>query len=100
MQMINPGVLIDMPADAAPMIRMAPGAILFVLAATAMSAMMGTLAPATRTARVEAGYRRTPFGHVIHAIVGNQVMPLVSIGAVIGFVIWTFAYFGENNNGV
>ncbi len=100
MQMINPGVLIDMPADAAPMIRMAPGAILFVLAATAMSAMMGTLAPATRTARVEAGYRRTPFGHVIHAIVGNPVMPLVSIGAVIGFVIWTFAYFGENNNGV
>ena len=100
MQMINPCVLIDMPADAAPMIRMAPGAILFVLAACAMSAMMGTVMPAARNARVEAGYRRTPFGHVIHAIVGNPVMPLVSIGAVVGFVIWTFAYFGENNNGV
>ena len=100
MQMINHGVLIDMPADSAPMIRMAPGAILFVLAACAMSAMMGTVMPAARNARVEAGYRRTPFGHVIHAIVGNPVMPLVSIGAVVGFVIWTFAYFGENNNGV
>jgi multidrug efflux pump len=100
MQMINPGVLFAMPADAAPMIRMAPGAILFVLAATAMSAMMGTITPPPRSARVEAGYRRTPFGHLIHAIVGNPVMPLVTIGVVVGFVIWTFSYFGENNNGV
>ncbi|MBF9047376.1 AcrB/AcrD/AcrF family protein [Rhodobacterales bacterium LSUCC0031] len=100
MQMINPGVLIEMPADAASMIRMAPGAILFALAASAMSVMMGTVTRPAQQARVEAGYRRTAFGHVIHAIVGNPVMPIVAIAAVIGFVIWTFAYFGENNNGV
>ena len=50
--------------------------------------------------RVDGRYRRSAFGHFIHFIAGNPVMPLVSVGAVIFFVIATFTYFGANNNGV
>ncbi len=100
LQTINPGVLIAVPADAAPILRMAPGAILFVLASVGMSVLLGSVLIERPKARVEAGYRRTPFGWVIHAIVGNPVMPVVMIGAVTAFVIATFTYFGANNNGV
>ncbi len=99
MQTINPGVLIAMPADASPMLRMAPGALIFV-AASVMSVLLGSVQIARKPRPVQAGYRRTPFGWVIHAIVGNPVMPVVTIVAVIAFVMATFSYFGENNNGV
>ena len=48
---------------------------------------------------IDAGYRRSPFGRVIHALVGNPVMPLVAIGSVIFVVISVFLYYGQNNNG-
>ncbi len=53
-----------------------------------------------RPRRINAGYRRTPFGWFIHAIVANPVMPVVTIGTVVAFVTATFIYFGQNNNGV
>ncbi len=100
LQTINPGVLMDMPADAAPLVRMAPGALLFVVASVLMSVLLGSVQIHRKPKEVRAGYRRTPFGWVIHAIVGNPVMPVVMIGAVAGFVVSVFLYFGENNNGV
>lgn len=100
LQMINPGVLIDMPTDLAPWLRMAPGALLFVLASVAMSVLLASVMPERRAARVEPVYRRSLFGRFMHLIVGNPVMPVVTIGAVIGFVMAVFAYFGANNNGV
>jgi multidrug efflux pump len=100
MQMIRPGVLLPVPADASPMVQMAPGAVLFVIAAIAMSMLIGSIKIERPARRVEAGYRRTPFGWFIHAIVGNPVMPLVMIGVVGAFVVSVFMYFGENNNGV
>lgn len=100
LQTINPGVLVTVAEDAPAMIRMAPGVILFVIASAMMSVMLGSVQIARRAKPVEAGYRRTPFGWVIHSIVGNPVMPVVTIVAVIGFVMATFSYFGANNNGV
>ncbi|MDG3042747.1 efflux RND transporter permease subunit [Roseicyclus marinus] len=100
LQTINPGVLVDVAPDAPALVRMAPGVILFVLASAGMSVMLGSVQVARRAKPVEAGYRRTPFGWTIHAIVGNPVMPVVTIVTVIGFVMATFSYFGANNNGV
>ncbi|MDG4648777.1 efflux RND transporter permease subunit [Roseibacterium sp. SDUM158017] len=101
MQTINPGVLFPAPPQGTPaLLAMAPGAILFVVASALMSVILGTLRFARAERRVQAGYRRSAFGWVIHAIVGNPVMPLVVIGAVAAFVVSVFMYFGENNNGV
>jgi multidrug efflux pump len=100
LQVINPGVLIPVAPDAAPMIAMLPGAALFVLASVLMSVMLGSVTIERKAKRVKAGYKRTPFGWFIHALTGNPVMPLVSIAAVGAFVVGVFMFFGENNNGV
>ncbi len=100
LQTINPGILIAMPEDAAPMVRMAPGVALFVLGSVGMSVLLGTVIPERAPRRVDAGYRRTIFGQVVHMIVGNPVMPVVTIAAVIGFVVGVFVYFGEHSKGV
>jgi multidrug efflux pump len=100
LQTINPGILISVPEDAPAMLRMAPGVALFVLGSVAMSVLLGSVMPKPRTRRIEAGYRRTLFGKFIHLVVGNPVMPVVTIAAVIGFVVGVFVYFGQNNNGV
>ena len=44
--------------------------------------------------KINAGYRRTPFGHFIKFIAGNPVMPVVTIAAVVFFVMSVFSYFG------
>jgi multidrug efflux pump len=101
MQTINPGVLFPAPPPGTPpLLAMAPGAALFVAGSAMMSVVLGTLRFGRGPGKVRAGYRRSPFGWFIHAIVGNPVMPLVSIAAVAAFVVGVFMYFGENNNGV
>ncbi|MEM8576050.1 MAG: efflux RND transporter permease subunit, partial [Pseudomonadota bacterium] len=50
--------------------------------------------------RVDAGYRRTPFGHFINAIAANPVMPLVAFCAIFVFVGSTMLYYAGNNRGV
>ncbi|AEI94896.1 efflux RND transporter permease subunit [Roseobacter litoralis] len=50
--------------------------------------------------QITAGYRRSGFGHVMAAIVGNPAMPLVMAGAVFVFVGTVLIYFTNNNNGV
>ncbi|RYG89818.1 efflux RND transporter permease subunit [Loktanella sp. IMCC34160] len=77
-----------------------PGMALFVLGAIMLSITVGSIRLNRQQKRIKAGYRRSPFGWVIHAIAGNPVMPLVSIGAIIFLVISVFTYFGANNNGV
>ncbi|MFK7881350.1 efflux RND transporter permease subunit [Roseobacter sp.] len=49
---------------------------------------------------VRSGYQRSPFGHVIAAIAGNPVMPLVVAGTVFIFVGTVLMFFTNNNNGV
>ncbi|MEM6595532.1 MAG: efflux RND transporter permease subunit [Pseudomonadota bacterium] len=49
---------------------------------------------------VSSGYRRTAFGHFIHAITGNPVMPLVACCAIFVIVGTTMMFYAGNNRGV
>jgi multidrug efflux pump len=93
MQTLNPDYL-------APGLGAMIGAGLFVAGCFAVTVTMDAVQRQRQPRTVTAGYRRTPFGLFIKAIVANPVMPLVTIGAVVFFVVSVFGYFGQNNNGV
>ncbi len=66
-------------------------------------AAIGRVAGLRRAAVEEpprAGYRRTPFGHLVRFLTGNPIMPFVSIAAAVFAVMSAFSYYGENNKGV
>ena len=95
MQIINPKYLVGTGIAA-----LIPGVVLFLISAFCASITLNA-AKITRPAKkVKSGYRRTLFGQFIELIVGNPVMPLVSIASVTAAVISVFSYFVENNNGV
>ncbi len=100
MQVLNPGYLFGGTPPLSGFAAILPGAVLFLGGAVAASVVMGAATPLPREAAIETGRRRRFFGYVIKFIAGNPIMPLVSIGAVIGFVMATFQTFGANNNGV
>jgi len=72
---------------------------LFLIAAVLASVTVNAARFEHRAKRVRAGYRRSLFGWLIRFITGNPVMPIVTIAAVIGFVMVVFGMFAENNNG-
>jgi multidrug efflux pump len=76
------------------------GPIGFVLAAVLASVVLGAAKFERPSSRIKTEGGRTPFGHFIAFITGNPIMPIVTIGLVIFFVMQVFSYFGENNNGV
>ena len=78
---------------------MLPGMLIFTAASIAVSITVGAVTPEHRPTRVRAGYRRSPFGHVIGFIAGNPIMPVVTIAGVLGFVVITFMTFAQNNLG-
>ncbi|MEM8803530.1 MAG: efflux RND transporter permease subunit, partial [Pseudomonadota bacterium] len=96
MQTLNPAYLTG-GAEPLPIFI---GPVLFVLSAMITSVVFGAAKIERRANKVETQGRRTLFGHFIAFIAGNPVMPIVSIAAVIFFVMSVFQYFGENNNGV
>ncbi|WP_422049683.1 efflux RND transporter permease subunit [Shimia sp.] len=98
MQMLNPGYL--MPADSSGMAPLLVGGVLFVVSAFAASITLSAAELQFKRRSVKSGYRLNPFGHLIRFIVGNPIMPIVSIIAVIFTVVSVITYFGENNNGV
>lgn len=100
MQVLNPGYLFGGEPIAEGIGGLLPGAVLFVGGAIFASVIMGAAAPLPREDKISSGRKRTAFGRFIKVIAGNPVMPLVSIAAVVGFVMFTFTYFGQNNNGV
>ncbi|MEL7012019.1 MAG: efflux RND transporter permease subunit, partial [Pseudomonadota bacterium] len=51
-------------------------------------------------APVSGGYRRTAFGHLIHTIAGNPVMPLVACCTIFVLVGSTMMFYLGNNRGV
>ena len=77
---LNPGQLGLAPGT------VVPGLVLFVLGALAGSV---TLEAARRPSRprLTAGHRRSVIGHFASFMVGNPVMPVVTIAAVVGFMI-------------
>ncbi|MGB7318321.1 MAG: efflux RND transporter permease subunit, partial [Planktotalea sp.] len=100
MQILNPGYLFGGTPIASGLVGALPGIALFLFGAFAASVTLGAARIERRVNKIKSGHRRTPFGWFIKAIAGNPVMPLVSIGAVIFFVMSTFTYFGANNKGV
>ena len=100
MQLLNPGYLFGGASPLPGAVRWLPGAALFLGGAFASGVTLGAVKRPRPEPRLEAGHRRTPFGRLIALITGNPVMPLVAAGAVVGFVVAVFGYFGANNNGV
>ncbi|MDF1856892.1 efflux RND transporter permease subunit [Pseudooceanicola sp.] len=100
MQTINPGYLTGGEAKMTGPLAALPGIVLFLIAAVLASVTMGAAQITWRRTKVRAGHQRTLFGLFIKMIAGNPIMPIVTIAAVGAFVITTFSYFGENNNGV
>lgn len=77
---LNPGQLGLAPGMALP------GVALFVAGALAGSVTLNAARlPGRRP--VQAGHRRTAIGHVARFLVGNPVMPLVTIAAVVAFMV-------------
>ena len=97
MQLLNPAYLLGPEAGAAGTVL---GVVLFLGSAAATSITMGSVKVEQKRPKIDAGYRRTPFGHVIKFITGNPVMPIVAIAAVVFCVISTFGFYGQNNRGV
>jgi multidrug efflux pump len=100
MQALNPGYLFGGTPPLDGNAAFLPGMVLFIVGAAATSITMNAASWHRGPRRVQAGYRRGFVGTVTALMVNNPVMPLVMIAAVIGFVIATFAYYGENNRGV
>ncbi|MBV7393737.1 efflux RND transporter permease subunit [Mameliella sediminis] len=98
MLVLNPAYL--GPTEAEGWSAHLPGVILFVLFAVISSVAMDAVEIRRKPRKVERSNRRNFFGWVIKGIAGNPIMPLVTVAAVIFFVINVFAYYGENNNGV
>ncbi|MGR3795303.1 efflux RND transporter permease subunit [Vannielia sp. SX4] len=100
LQCINPGYLFGGTSPFSGFMAALPGLLLFIAAAFLATITLDAARIERRAKRVKAGHRRSPFGWVIKMIAGNPIMPLVTIGAVGFFVIFTFGYYGANNNGV
>ena len=97
---LNPAYLSGDAEQTSGFIASLPGMLLFMIGAFCSSITLGSATITRKQRTIKSGYRRTLFGRFIHFIVGNPIMPLVSIGAVGFFVMSTFTYFGANNNGV
>ena len=100
MQLLNPGYLFGGASPLPPAVDWLPGAALFLGGAMGSAVALGAVKRPRAPRRVEAGHRRTPFGHLVAFLTGNPVMPIVAIAAVLGFVVSVFAYWGSNNHGV
>ncbi|MGR3291528.1 MAG: efflux RND transporter permease subunit [Paracoccaceae bacterium] len=100
MQTLNPGYLFGGNPPFTGVMALMPGAALFVVGAVLSSITMGAAKISRAPRKVISGHHRTPMGIFIKFIAGNPVMPIVTIAAVIFFVVNVFTYFGANNHGV
>ncbi|MGB1642453.1 MAG: efflux RND transporter permease subunit, partial [Paracoccaceae bacterium] len=100
MQIVNPAYLFGETARNWAGTAMLIGTALFLLSAFAGSAVFGSLKSGERARRVRSGQQRTKFGWFIKLIVGNPIMPLVTIAFVLFFAMSVNSYFSENNYGV
>ena len=100
MQIVNPAYLFGETARNWAGTAMLIGTALFLLSAFAGSAVFGSLKSGERARRVRSGQQRTKFGWFIKLIVGNPIMPLVTIAFVLFFSMSVNSYFSENNYGV
>ena len=97
---LNPGYLSGEAVQTSGLGDSLPGMMLFLLGSFLLSITVGAARIERQQKTIRSGYRRSPFGLFMHFIVGNPVMPLVTIGAVVFTVVSIFGYYGANNNGV
>ena len=97
---LNPAYLSGSAVQTSGLVASLPGMMVFMLGAFLLSITLGAATIERPEKRIKAKRGRTPFGWFIWALTANPVMPLVAVGSVLGFVVWTFGYFGANNNGV
>ncbi len=100
MQSLNPGYLFGGESPLSGFAAILPGAVLFLIGAILSSITLGAAKIKRAPKQIRSGHRRTPFGLFTMFIVGNPVMPIVSIVAIGYFVVTVFTYFAENNHGV
>lgn len=100
MQVLNPGYLFGGQPIGSGTVSLLPGVVLFLLGSFASSITLGAARIERKPRRIMAGHRRTLFGQVIRVVTANPVMPLVTIGVVIAFVVVTFLTFQQNSRGV
>ena len=103
MQVLNPDYifrLAGMSSPLPPALQWLPGAVLFLTGAVLSSITLGAAKIERAPRRIQSGHRRTAFGWLIKLIVGNPVMPIVSIVGIGFLVVTVFTYFGANNRGV
>jgi multidrug efflux pump len=100
MQILNPGYLFGGRPPFPGGLAWLPGAALFLGGAVLTGITLNAARIERPPRRVEARYRRSPFGRLVALVAGNPVMPFVVIAAVVGFVMTTFALYGQNNRGV
>ncbi|WP_050929960.1 efflux RND transporter permease subunit [Aestuariivita boseongensis] len=98
MQLLNPEYLLPagVPAIAGELF----GAALFILGAFAGSITLDAAKIERRERPVRNTRRHTGFGWFIKAIVGNPVMPLVTLAVVAFAVVTVFTTYAQNNRGV
>ncbi|MFA7433264.1 MAG: efflux RND transporter permease subunit [Gemmobacter sp.] len=98
LQMLNPAYLTGAPL--APGAAGAlPGAVMFVIGCIAGAVTLDAARLPRRPRPLAAGVRHTMFGRFIRIIVGNPVMPVVTLAAVAAFMMGVFAYYAENSRG-
>ncbi|WP_170446558.1 efflux RND transporter permease subunit [Ruegeria arenilitoris] len=97
MQLLNPTYLLPEGAGGGFLL----GAVLFLFGAFAGSVTLSAARIERKPdERVHTAKEHTPFGYVIKFLVGNPIMPIVSIVAV-GFAVMTvMTMYGQNNRGV
>ena len=100
MMMLNPGYLTGGTQAAQSLAQILPGLFLMGLSATGVSTTFAALAPSRKPKRIRAERQYSPAGHVARLFVGNPVMPVVLVVAVVAFVMGVFQFYGENNRGV
>ncbi len=100
MLLLNPSWPSPAPAEGSGVLARLPGAVLLGLSAMAASVVLSAIVPTQRERKVLAGHKRRPFGYLVRLLVGNPVMPVVTIIAVGAFVMAVFQYYGENSRGV
>lgn len=97
MMLLDPGYLF--PPIGPGLVGRLPGAVVFLVFATLSAVAMGSVTFQRRARRIDTGSHYTAFGWLTKIVTGNPILPLVTVGAVLTFVVVTFGYYGQNNNG-
>ncbi len=101
MQLLNPNYLPGLSTlNLSAPIAYIPGALIFILGTMLTAVSSGAIQKDVSQTHVRTGHRRTTVGKIIQLIVGNPVMPVISIMLVISAIIGVFTYYSQNNLGV